>query len=67
MLGGVVNFGVKNEPPPNLLTVHHVDSSEWNPLPWNLAALCQNVLSTFSLTRTAQNLAWSVCVLDPRL
>ena len=34
--------GVKNGPPPNLLTVHHLDGNKWNLLPWNLAALCQN-------------------------
>ena len=34
--------GAKNGPPPNLLTVHHLDSNKWNLLPWNLAALCQN-------------------------
>ncbi|WP_455363298.1 HNH endonuclease [[Eubacterium] cellulosolvens] len=33
--------GVKNGPPPNLLTVHHLDGNKWNLLPWNLAALCQ--------------------------
>ena len=33
--------GVKNGPPPNLLTVHHLDGDKWNLLPWNLAALCQ--------------------------
>ena len=34
--------GVKNGPPPNLLTVHHLDGNKWNLLPWNLAALCQS-------------------------
>jgi hypothetical protein len=34
--------GVKNGPPPNLLTVHHLDNNKWNLLPWNLAALCQS-------------------------
>ena len=34
--------GVKNGPPPNLLTVHHLNGNKWNLLPWNLAALCQN-------------------------
>jgi hypothetical protein len=33
--------GVKNGPPPNLLTVHHLGGNKWNLLPWNLAALCQ--------------------------
>ena len=33
---------VRNGPPPNLLTVHHLDGNKWNLLPWNLAALCQN-------------------------
>src|SRR4030042_5903095 len=28
--------GVKNGPPPNLLTVHHLDGNKWN-----LAAFCQ--------------------------
>lgn len=31
----------KNDPPPALLTVHHLDGNKWNLLPWNLAALCQ--------------------------
>lgn len=29
--------GVKNGPPPNTLTVHHLDGDKWNLLPWNLA------------------------------
>ncbi len=33
--------GAKNEPAPNVLTVHHLDGNKWNLLPWNLAALCQ--------------------------
>jgi len=33
--------GVRNGPPPNLLTVHHLDRNKWNLSPWNLAALCQ--------------------------
>ena len=33
--------GVNNGPPPNLLTVHHLDGNKWNLPPWNLAALWQ--------------------------
>ena len=33
--------GAKNGPPPNVLTVHHLDGDKWNLLPWNLAPLCQ--------------------------